>query len=113
MKLISKENGKEVKEFSVVLDNICFRRDFKINSRGSKISEVDREYYNCKLDQIIYSTGSGKDKKVVIWKAPEDYMNDNNYNEWLCALQRDWKKFKITDDMIEESKKYGPFLIQR
>jgi len=110
MKLIAKINGKEVREFSVIIGNLTFRRDFEMlnNVLQGVVSEFDREYFSGGISDIVYSTGPCE--KFVWHPSVEELDNIDRY-EWLCSLQRDYKSFKITDEIVKDSKEHGPFEI--
>lgn len=106
MKLICKENSEEITSFSVVIVDV---RDFKVTPNDYKIiiSECDREYYNSRLLRIIYSTKSSGE---MIWTSSEDTVE--KYSNWMDNLQNENKEFEILNEMVENFKEFGPFLIE-
>lgn len=113
MKLICKKTGEEVKDLSVMISYISYRRDFVMGKQLScperyNMMESDREYYSGDILRILYKTESGKDFN---WEVSEN-KPEKDYS-WMIALLRDWKYFQITDEMIQDCKEYGPFFIEK
>ena len=70
------------------------------------VIEYDREYMSGELTSIIYHTSDKQCHEIVITKE------DVDHNLFLFSLRNEVKKFDITSQMIEDSKKSGPFLIE-
>ncbi len=106
LKLICKKTGKEVRAFSVLIENNSYRRDY-INIRERTVMEFEREYFSGKITGIVYNVKFGKKYKEMVYKIE----NDEKEGSFIKKLLNENIKFYITDDMIDQSKKYGPFLI--
>ena len=109
-----KKTGKRVKNFEVCINNISLRRDFTIGGVPNLFHEHNREYFNWNLDCIIYRVVDIK--KEIVWKPTKKdikSMSNGNINYLLASFVNERKQFYISGvNMIEESKKYGPFLIK-
>jgi hypothetical protein len=104
VKLICKETGEEVKKFNVHIEE-KFRRELYI-SGSTYIEEDSRELFSRELIQINYETVDGQ---RIFWTLENVDIEEIEKSKWMRSLV--YYTFQINDDMIEESKHIGPFLI--
>ncbi len=108
IKLICKKTGKEVTSFTVLTENMAYRRDWQIVGRGTVMIEYDKEYFSGQETSLCYSVEGQNDS--IEYPLTKNLIDKSHF---LSMVIVDHTKFDITNDMIEESVKIGPFLIQR
>ena len=105
MKKLKCKCGEIINEFSVCVDKMDYRTDYKF-SWSNKYSRNDREYFSGDVESIIYRCKCSKDEhKEIVVKASEidnlnDFIRDTGY----------YSSFDL-DDLKEES--YGPIIVTK